>query len=320
MTDFAERYKKNEREELFLKKFNSTLAGLEKEYIADQRLSDRPVIFVCGAPRSGTTLLTQVLAGTGLFNYIDNFTARFWRAPFIGLKIEKILGLRNLHGSTGFSFTSDFGRTSGITGPHEFAYFWEHWLKPETSHHVIPVSHLKKIDIDGLRNEIQAILSLYNKPLFFKSIWFLSNPLLSYRLFTNVYFIFITRDLLSNALSILNARVKYLGDENKWFSVLPLNYSELKGKPVEVQALEQIKSINDEINKQAEDFPEKVIRITYEELCGNPVDTILKISDYIGIKDIDIHSVRQKLPSSFTLKNMPDSSEALKRFKDASRA
>ncbi len=320
MVNVARRYRKNESDEKFLEKFNTVLIDIESEYIHSQKPSKNPIFFICGPPRSGTTLITQVLARTGLFNYVDNFVARFWRVPFVGFYLEKIMGLRNSLHNAGHTLESEFGRTSGILDPHEFAYFWEYWLKPGTPHHVIPVSHLKKIDIHGLRNEINAMINLYDKPILFKSIWFLCNPTLAYHLFRKVYFIFITRDLLSNALSILEARKKYYKNENEWFSVRPPSYKELKDEPVEGQIIGQIKGIHDEIVKQTKDFPERIINITYEELCNNPLKTILKITDHFGLKDIDVRSIRQKLPKSFTPKNISCTSERIKRFEEVSKA
>jgi hypothetical protein len=248
---------------------------------------------------------------------VDNFVARFWRAPFVGFYMEKIVDLRKTFQKTGCTFTSEFGRTQGILDPHEFEYFWNYWLQPNSQHHIIPIRHLERIDVHGLRNEINAMLNSYNKPLFFKSIWFLSNPLLAFKLFSHVYIIFITRDLLSNALSILDARKEYHGDENEWFSVRPTNFARLKKRPAEIQITEQIKMINNEILKQTKDFPGRIINITYEELCAKPRKTILKITDHIGIKKIDMTTIRKRIPCRFALHKSRVSKETLKRFKKA---
>ncbi len=319
MAKVTEKYKKDEFNELFLEKFNLSLADLEKEYIAAQEssVSDQPILFICGAPRSGTTLITQVLAKTGVFNYIDNFAARFWRAPFVALYIEKLIGLRDLPGNTGFTFESEFGRTSGILEPHEFAYFWEYWLQPEGSNHVIPLAHLKEIDVKGLRKEINAMLNVYNIPLFFKSIWFMGNPLLAYRLFPHAYFVIIKRDILSNALSILNSRTQYHGNEKEWFSLKPANYEKLKILPTEYQIIGQIKGIYNDIETQSSSFPEKTITITYEELCNDPVEIVKRIAKKFGFKKHDSLNLQSRLPKKFISGNSSYTSVFLEKFKDA---
>ncbi|MCB0031474.1 MAG: sulfotransferase, partial [Anaerolineales bacterium] len=45
------------------------------------------LLFVVGAPRSGTTLLYQLLATRFAVSYFNNFTARFTAAPLLGQKL-----------------------------------------------------------------------------------------------------------------------------------------------------------------------------------------------------------------------------------------
>lgn len=317
MARVTEKYRKDKIDEKFLKKFNSSLADLEKEYIASQKPSDLPVLFICGAPRSGTTLIGQVLARTGVFNYIDNFVARFWRAPFVGLYIEKLIHLRELLDDKGNSFTSDLGRTPGILDPHEFSYFWEYWLRPESPHHVIPLHHLKKIDVKGLRKEINAILNFYNMPLFFKNVWFMGNPSLAYKLFPHAYFIIMKRDILSNALSIMRSRIQYHGSEKAWFALKPTNYEKCKHLPPEYQIIGQIKGVYNDIEAQSSRFSERAIQITCEELCNDPVKTVKKIAKKLNIKKYDTFSLKNRLPKNFVSKEYPSTAVFLKRFEEA---
>ncbi len=316
MTTMTEEFRKNENDERFIERFNAALVDIEKEYISAQEQSNQPVLFICGAPRSGITLLTQVFARSGLFNYITNFTARFWRVPFVGFYLEKLIGLRNLVGISGHTFKSSLGRTDGILDPHDFTYFWKYWLKYDGKHDIFPESKFKEIDVKGVRKEINAMVNFYEKPIFFRNILIYANPWLLHKIFPSSYFVVMRRDTLSNALAILEARRLYFGDENGWLSVRPRNYEELKNQPVEVQIIGQIKGIHDEIIKQTKDFTEGIINITYEELCNNPYDTTLKVAEHIGIKNFDIEEVRHKLPKSFVIQNLPYSSETIKKFEE----
>lgn len=320
MTESISQHRKNRHDENVLKEFNSALADLEKKYVTNQSKSSLPIVFICGAPRSGTTLLSQVLASTGMFNYIDNFIARFWQSPYIGFYLEKILGLRNKWNEKGRTFESEFGKTVGLLDPHEFTYFWEHWLKPSTPHHIISTDHIDMIDIGGLNNEINAMLNSYNNPIFFKNIWFLSNPKLAYALFDNVYFIFIKRDIIENALSIYNARIIYNGNENAWFSVKPSNYSDLDNLPPEHQIIGQIKSINRELMTQKNDFPGRVLDVQYEELCSNPFDIVKSVAKHIGIERHIIHSLSNPLPHAFPRRKRSVPSDLINKFKSATES
>ncbi|MFZ5907514.1 MAG: sulfotransferase [Nitrospirota bacterium] len=317
MTKVTDNYRKNADHELFLNKLNAALVRMENHYISEQPDSALPVVFICGAPRCGTTLMTQILARSDCFGYIDNFVARFWRAPFVGLILEKILGLRNLPHEGMKTFVSDFGRTPGILDPHEFTYFWEYWLKPDIEHHLLPADHMKKIDVQGLRKTINAIESLFRQPVFFKNIWFMSNPRLAHLLFPTAYIIVMQRDILSNSLSILNARKRYCGDPREWFSVRPPDYQFLMTKSPEMQIIGQITKINAEIARQTKDFPEKIIQVTYENLCKNPVKTFMEIVSRIGIQDKNLSFVKQKLQGAFPVKKARCSPVTEKKFREA---
>lgn len=319
MEKLTERYKKKEEDELFLKKFNLALEELEKEYARYQNKSKQPILFICGPPRSGTTLLTQVFAHSGLFNYADNFIARFWRAPFVGLYIEKLIRLRETLSHSGLTFQSDLGRTTGILDPHEFTYFWRYWLKHDGEIDVIPLTKLSEIDLNGLRNEINAMLSIYEKPIFFKTYITLINPLILYKIFHNAYFIIFKRNLLANALSIFSAREEYFGDRNKWWSIKPSTYYILKDLSPEEQIIGQLTGIYSDIDNQIKNFPEKTMNISYEDLARNPLEVLKKISLFLNIKDFNEIIMKNHLPEKFNIDIETDkfTSDQIERFEKA---
>lgn len=92
-----------------------------------------PIIFVVGPPRSGTTMLTQVLAYALKTGYITNIAARFWHAPTIGVRLSQVVLGDDPAGSLlGLFFYSEGGRTIRGGGIHEFGYFWKrmNWESP----------------------------------------------------------------------------------------------------------------------------------------------------------------------------------------------
>ena len=115
----AEKYRKNEDEESFLIRLNNNLARTEHLYFQPVQ-EQLPNIFIIGAPRSGTTLLSQLITFVLDIGYINNFIARFWEAPLQGIRLSNIINtnLRQI------SFNSTHGVTSNLNGPHEFGYYW----------------------------------------------------------------------------------------------------------------------------------------------------------------------------------------------------
>lgn len=309
----TEKFRKDTVDEKFLEKFNSSLVDLEEKYIYSLKPSDKKILFICGAPRSGTTFLSQVLARTGAFNYATNFVARFWRAPFVGLYLEKLMGIREMAEDN--SFDSNLGRTKGIVEPHEFTYFWEYWLKPGGTTHVIPASRLSDIDVKGVNREINSMLAFYDKPIFFKTHLTMINPLVLHKIFKNAYFVVIDRNVLSNALSIFIARKKYFDNTTQWWSIKPSNYQKLKKLPTEEQIIGQINGIYSDIDNQISDFRHRTMNVSYEQLCTNPRRVVDKITGFMGMKKIARSELKKNIPESFAISNKKYSMATINRFK-----
>ena len=85
-------FARDERYEALLERLNLALADIDLPGEAPQR----PVLLTQGVPRSGTTLLYQRLAHTGLFTYPSNLVARFYRPTRGPVRIDGIhvAGLR----------------------------------------------------------------------------------------------------------------------------------------------------------------------------------------------------------------------------------
>ena len=100
-------------------------ATVEKTHLRDQAPT-RPVILVTGAPRSGTTVLSQALIHHLPVAYFNNLTAVFPRAPIsantlFGRLLPKPAG--TLH--------SFYGRTSGFASENDGLHLWDRWLGPD---------------------------------------------------------------------------------------------------------------------------------------------------------------------------------------------
>ena len=110
-----------------------------------------PMVFIIGAPRSGTTLLSQLLSSSGLFGYINNFIARFWTAPTLGALIYKTVLDHECRGNS--SLQSHLGVTENLHEPHEFGYFWRRWFHFGQSHQ-LTADQLANVDWEALAKGI----------------------------------------------------------------------------------------------------------------------------------------------------------------------
>ncbi|MFC2152092.1 sulfotransferase [Bacteroidota bacterium] len=270
-------YKLNINEEYFLQNFNSFLSGIGNTFIQSNESPKLPVLFIVGTPRSGSSLLYQILANSNEFTYLSNFSARFWEAPYIGLMLEKIMQVRE---SVELSFTSDFGKTEdGLHSPHEVMYFWDKWFAHGQEEQEVPKEMLTQIDTQQFKKEVAAIEQVYNKPVLFKSQFWLTLQMdfLS-KVFPNSLFISTSRNPIYVAQSIALGRKKILGDINKWWSIKPKEYHELKNLHWSDQIIGQVFYTEKKMNESLKKLPDnRKINTSYQDLCSNPKEVLKEL-------------------------------------------
>ena len=98
------------------------LQSIESELLLEYSAPHNSLM-VFGLPRSGTTLLTQLLQSNSSVHALTNFEARFWFAPLVGARLWRETENEHLP----LSLTSHFGQTVETHGPHEFSNFWRRY-------------------------------------------------------------------------------------------------------------------------------------------------------------------------------------------------
>lgn len=69
-----------------VKPLDFCLKPVERSLLAQEQKSELPILLVVGPPRSGTSLLHQVLASCLEASYFTNFNAMFRRSPLTAVK------------------------------------------------------------------------------------------------------------------------------------------------------------------------------------------------------------------------------------------
>jgi len=226
----------------------------------------------------------QWLASLGCFGYPSNIISRFYEAPYLGAKIQKVLAEYDFKGEI-FDpdyekiFFSDLGKTKGPLSPHEFWYFWRRFFKYDEIQKLEP-EKMHEIDVDLLLSELGALEHEFQKPLVFKGMMFNWNVEYLNSIFEKALFINLKRNPIHNMDSIFYARKNFFGDVEKWYSFKPPEYEELKSKNSLAQVAGQVFYTNLYIDKQFEKIPDdKTLSIEYEDLCLNPEQIYSMIHD-----------------------------------------
>ena len=252
-----------------------------------------PVVFIVGAPRSGTTLMSQWLSASGLFAYPSNLIARFFGNPYLGAKIQQALITSDSNRQIftedqTFSFSSDLGRTDGALAPSEFWYFWRQFF------HFGDISfmsdkELASVDRKGFLSGLAGLEAAQGMPIVTKAMnmnWNL--PFLD-SIMPHVLFINVERDPFYNVQSLLHARERFFGDRERWYSFKPPAYTELKDRPALEQVVGQIFHNRKGVRTGFETIEaDRRLTIDYTAFCSDPATTMAAIKAKFAAQGFDL--------------------------------
>ena len=210
--------------------------------------------------------------------------SRFYAAPHIGAKIQLILtdpeyAFRDETNefTQKVSFKSDLGTTSGVLSPNEFWYFWRRFI-PNTSPRYLNKAGQKEIKNDQLLAEIAAIEDVFNKPFVMKSLILLLNLDYLAQIFKNAVFLILHRHPFFTIQSLIESREKFFGTREKWYSIKPKEFSELKNLDPIKQVTGQVYYTNESVRKSLQSIdPSRYIIVNYEDFCSGLDELFRKI-------------------------------------------
>jgi len=239
----------------------------------------KPLIFIVGAPRTGSTILYQLMTHYFHVLYINNFICAFYQDIFVGFWLSRLLFPDTPHNC----FNSSLGNTfqCGFKGPAECGNFWYRWLPREK--HFIEKNDIDKKKQQEISQILSSIINRYNLPLVIKNLNAGQRMRLIHQVNPNAKFILIKRDPLYTAQSIWLSKHHIGLKPNQWWSIMPKNYDDLVKLTAHKQIVRQIFFLEKQILTDRSLFPEEnFIVIQYENLCQNPKDTLLRLKKFIG--------------------------------------
>ena len=275
-------YQKNDNLEHALLDLNNLIDPIKSDKL--QKQPSIPIVLFMGCPRSGSTLIFQWLTSLGIFSYPSNLIARFYKNPYIGIRVQQTLVEYDPINQLGINqakpnFSSSLGKTIGALSPSEFWYFWREFFIFKDSC-VLTEEELLNVNYKSFLFKLSAFERLTGKPLAMKGM--LLNWHIPYLYKINKKFIFVdlNRDSFYNAQSLLFAREKFFGTRLKWYSLKPEEYRLLLDKEPIEQVAGQVVFMRKAINKGMDKIPiSNKISINYNEFCSNPSLLLDLLSD-----------------------------------------
>lgn len=247
---------------------------------------EKPIVFIVGGARSGSTVALQTLAATGVFGYPSNFMSRFPAAPYLLARIQRLYSEMDVLGefpefAGKIDFSSLLGKTRGMLAPHEFWYFWRRYFRfpdpmSEDARSVVLDNH------DALLRELAAMESSFQRPLLFKGSIFSWNIPFVASLLPNALFLHVTRDPVTQGASLLKARREFFGDEAQWYSWKTPDYEWLKDLSAVEQVVGQALSVDASVTRGAASLEEgRFLLAPYEDLCVNPRGWLSRVGSWL---------------------------------------
>lgn len=224
-----------------------------------------PPVFIVGAPRTGSTIYYQAVTNTFRVGYLSTLSAFFFRSPSLGTALHRrLLGERPHE-----CFRSEHGRGRGAAVPSETGKLWYRWFPRDRD--FVTAGEVPRRRLDDLRRTVALLTADAGTPFVFKNLNCGQRLQAIHEVIPEALVVFIRRDPLGTALSLLRAREEVSGGREHWVSVRPPDHAALRTLSWPEQIAGQIHSLERRIHLDLARFPPgQVLRVEYEDFCADP--------------------------------------------------
>ena len=265
------------------------------ESIAKAEFCRFPPVFIIGPPRSGTTLLYQCMVHCFRLAYICNLAALCPTAPAAATRLALRL---SRHRRT--SFSSRYGATRGLLGPHEGWPIWNRWMVASDGSDCVSARDLSEQSRRMLHCTIAGIEAVFDRPFINKMVDHSLRLGALDATFPGCAFLVMERDRLDVASSMLNGWREHVGNRDRWWSAKPRNYVQLQQLRLVERVCGQLFAIDQEIGRGKELLgAHRFLTIHYLDLCNDPQATMERIQSFAYSNGVTLTG-SQSVPKAFS--------------------
>lgn len=227
----------------------------------------RPLVFVCGPPRSGTTVVAQTLIRELPFGYLNNLSAVFPRSP---LMADRLFG--HPRATIGPSPASYYGRTVGWGGPNDGLHIWDRWLGADRTREPTALGPRER---EEMRRFFGALERLHDRPVLNKNNGLDACAHLVGEVFEQATFVCLARDPVYLAQSLLKARLDIHGRDD-------VPYGAVEGPaaadPIEDVCRQVLRHERFAAEQQRRLGASRFWIVSYERFCAEPGELVDAVS------------------------------------------
>lgn len=287
------------------------LSAIENRRYAKASGNQMPIVIVVGPPRSGTTLVAQVLIDHLPVSYINNLTSIFPRSP---ITANAILGRFLPNRAVGYQ--RFYGKSRQWSGVNDGLYIWDRWLGHCRTQVPIELAQTAAQDMAIFFGAFEAY---YRKPLVNKVNRLNTCAGLISNILDNVTFICLDRDPVLLAQSLLRARQEITGDLSVPYGVDHRSGQEMSCDVVEDVCDQVIFHRQVACDQQKLIGKEKFWIVSYESFCDQPHVLVERVAREVLKTPIDTGQLRATLKPFKASKRCRIERELFDRFEQKLR-
>jgi len=263
-----------------------------------------PPLFILGLPRGGTTLVAQTICHCLASSFVPELSRHLPMAPAFATWIA-----RRGRPEYRSDFASDYGFSAGLASPSE-GTFWNLWLEKDRIYD--SSSDLAPLAAKALLGTVGRVERIGGGPFVNKNLRNDNRARMLAELFPRARFLAVVRDPSDVAASLMKGRIEVAGGANRWFSIKPRDYDEIRGQAPEVQVARQVIGLLRDLAADADAIgSERFAAVSYEDFCAAPARFIDELVPFLG-GETNGFERRATAPDSFALRSHPsDETDAL---------
>lgn len=266
---------------------DALLAARERSLYRRGASPHKPIVLVAGAPRSGTTIVSQVLVRNLPVIYFNNLTQVFPRSPIVA---NRLFG--RLLREPERSFRNFYGRTRRLSGRNDALHIWDRWWGPDRYH---PPQAIPLPLAEDMRAFFAAYESAFGRPIVNKNNALATCAKVIADALPTARFLLIERNAATNVQSILRAREMIQGDRRAPYGVpAPPDWD--AQTPIEEVCAQVVYHQRIAREQQAELGSDRVWIVRYEDFCSDPAAVVERVGREILDVTVDRASLTSTVP------------------------
>ncbi len=250
------------------------LEGRERQLYKAAGPIHRPLLFVCGPPRSGTSVVTQTLIRHLPVTYINNLMGIFPRAPLAATRFFRVPPRNHT-----VELKNHYGKTPRFDGPNDGLFVWDRWFGADRTD---AKAALDRDAVDQLQRFFSALSDLSGRPVITKnnSLNILARHAAA--ALPEAIFVCVDREPLYLAQSLLLARRYVHGNDSRPYGIDQPRSSWLDDPLADV--CRQVAFYERSASAHVEELgSNRFWRVSYEAFCAAPHILVERAAAALGL-------------------------------------